>query len=429
MLQLVHRRHRLAAHIFDGVLVAEPVRPLHGVVHVPAPVVLAHVAERGADAALRGDGVAAGREHLGDAGGLQPGRAHAERGAQAGAAGADHHHVIGVVDDVVGADEGMVIAFIELPFVKAESQHRDDAGQRQQHAERLDHQQRADPDATRRGRSPRSPPAGRAAGDGRWRRPARSADAIGSGAAIQETTSARVAPVRRPAQMNHSVSGTSARAVRRCAHQCAAPALAEPRPRARPSGERMMSMCGLMSGHVVAHHTTRPTTQSSTVSTPVADHHRPADAVYQRQLEAIARHPRRRWRMPVKKWKNSASVQPNSSSMPIGEREPLHGGEGVVGRGGGDQPPGQQQRADAQRDAGDAMRIDSAMLIGRRRPEDAATAGGGSACRRNCAPPSARRVRLSMDRSILSARRLAQAVTIAYAFGEGGSTRAPGIRH
>ena len=48
MLELDDRRDRLAAHVFDGVLVAEPVRALDGVVHVPAPVVLAHVAERGA---------------------------------------------------------------------------------------------------------------------------------------------------------------------------------------------------------------------------------------------------------------------------------------------------------------------------------------------------------------------------------------------
>ena len=106
MLQLVDRGDRLAAHVFDGVLVAQPVRPLHGVVHVPAPVVLAHVAERRGDAALRRDGVAARRKHLGDAGGLQARGAHAEGGAQAGAAGAHHHHVIGVVDDVVGARGG-----------------------------------------------------------------------------------------------------------------------------------------------------------------------------------------------------------------------------------------------------------------------------------------------------------------------------------
>src|SRR5262245_64856048 len=71
MLELVDRVGRAAAHVLDGVLVAEPVSALDGVVHVPAPVVLAHIAERGGDAALRRDGVGARREHLGDAGGLE----------------------------------------------------------------------------------------------------------------------------------------------------------------------------------------------------------------------------------------------------------------------------------------------------------------------------------------------------------------------
>ena len=118
MLELDDRRDRLAAHVFDGVLVAQPVRPLDGVVHVPAPVVLAHVAERGADAALGRHGVAAGREDLGDAGGLQARLAHAEGGAQAGAAGADHDDVVGVVDDAVGGPVagGLLIAFIPSSF-------------------------------------------------------------------------------------------------------------------------------------------------------------------------------------------------------------------------------------------------------------------------------------------------------------------------
>ena len=102
MVELVDRRRRLAHQIFDGVLVAQPVRPLDGVVHVPAPVVLAHVAERGGDAALGGNGMRAGGEDLGDIGGLQPRLAGAERGAQAGAAGADHHHIVGMVDEGIG---------------------------------------------------------------------------------------------------------------------------------------------------------------------------------------------------------------------------------------------------------------------------------------------------------------------------------------
>jgi hypothetical protein len=102
MFELVHRGRRLADHIFDRVLVAQPVRSLDGIVHVPRPVVGRVVAERGGDSALRGDGVAAGREDLGDAGGLEAlfGRAHGC--AEAGSAGADDHDVVDVVDDLVG---------------------------------------------------------------------------------------------------------------------------------------------------------------------------------------------------------------------------------------------------------------------------------------------------------------------------------------
>ena len=103
MFQLVHRLRRVAAQIFDRVLVAEPVGALDGVVHVPAPVVLAHIAERGGDAALRRDGMGAGREHLGDAGGAQARFAAADHGAQPGAAGADDDDVIGMILDRVGA--------------------------------------------------------------------------------------------------------------------------------------------------------------------------------------------------------------------------------------------------------------------------------------------------------------------------------------
>ena len=102
MLELVHGFRRVAAEIFDGVLVAEPVAALDRVVHVPAPIVGAHIAERGGDAALGGDGVRAGGEHFGDAGGAQARFATADHGAQARAAGADHDHVIGVVGDRIG---------------------------------------------------------------------------------------------------------------------------------------------------------------------------------------------------------------------------------------------------------------------------------------------------------------------------------------
>ena len=102
MLQFNHRGGGFLAHVLDGVLVAQPVRPLDGVVHVPAPVVLAHVAQGRAHAPLRGHGMAAGGEHLGDARGFQPFLRHAEGGAQAGAAGAYDHHVVFMFDEWVG---------------------------------------------------------------------------------------------------------------------------------------------------------------------------------------------------------------------------------------------------------------------------------------------------------------------------------------
>src|SRR5712692_9718586 len=57
MLKLVDRLRRVAAQIFDGVLVAEPVGALDGVVHVPAPVVRPHVAERSRNPTLCRDGM------------------------------------------------------------------------------------------------------------------------------------------------------------------------------------------------------------------------------------------------------------------------------------------------------------------------------------------------------------------------------------
>ncbi len=71
MLQLVDRFRRVAAEILDGILVAQPVRSLDGVVHVPAPIVLAHIAQGRRHSALRRHSVAAGGKDLGDAGGLQ----------------------------------------------------------------------------------------------------------------------------------------------------------------------------------------------------------------------------------------------------------------------------------------------------------------------------------------------------------------------
>ena len=102
MLQLIDGLRRVAAQIFDRVLVSEPVGALDGVVHVPFPVVRPHVAERRGDAALRRDRVRTRRKDLGHAGDVQPRLGAADDGAQSGAAGADDHHVEGVIDDRIG---------------------------------------------------------------------------------------------------------------------------------------------------------------------------------------------------------------------------------------------------------------------------------------------------------------------------------------
>src|SRR5262249_14191661 len=103
VLKLVDGGGRLAAEILDRVLVAEPVGAFDRVVHVPAPVVLAHIAELGGYAALGRTRVRARRKPLGDAGRLQASLAAAQRRAQAGAAGTDHHDAIGVVGGRIGA--------------------------------------------------------------------------------------------------------------------------------------------------------------------------------------------------------------------------------------------------------------------------------------------------------------------------------------
>src|SRR3569832_472952 len=93
VLELHHQARGRSAHVFDRVLVAEVIAALHRVVHVPVPVVRAHVAERGIHAALRRDRVRARRKDLGYDGhrGLRLGQL--QRGAQATAARADHQRV------------------------------------------------------------------------------------------------------------------------------------------------------------------------------------------------------------------------------------------------------------------------------------------------------------------------------------------------
>jgi len=82
-----------ASKVFHRVRIAQPVRALDGVIHVPLPVVGAHIGQRRGDAALRGHGVGPGRKHLGDTGGLEPLLGQTQRRTQARAARTDHDGV------------------------------------------------------------------------------------------------------------------------------------------------------------------------------------------------------------------------------------------------------------------------------------------------------------------------------------------------
>ena len=101
VLELIDGRGGLARQIFHGVVVAQPVRPLDGVVHVPFPAVGPHILQGCRNAALRRHGVAAGGKNLGDAGSAQALFGHAQGRTEAGAAGAHHHHVEFVVDEFI----------------------------------------------------------------------------------------------------------------------------------------------------------------------------------------------------------------------------------------------------------------------------------------------------------------------------------------
>ena len=101
LLQFQNGRGGLPAHVVDGILIAEPIRALDGVVHVPSPVVLGHVAQGGVHSALGGDRVGAGGKQFGYAGGFETGLRQPHGRAESGTAGADDDGVEFVIDNGV----------------------------------------------------------------------------------------------------------------------------------------------------------------------------------------------------------------------------------------------------------------------------------------------------------------------------------------
>src|ERR1700677_3526773 len=117
--------------------------------------------------------------------------------------------------------------------------------------------------------------------------------------------------------MNQTVNGTSATASTRSIHQWWKPDRADPRPRARPRGERRISTCGV-SDMDCPYQIARPTTQISTEQTPVA-----MSTVQDKSVYCCFSNPKptsqARWRIPLKKWYIRATVQPNRQNSPTGD--------------------------------------------------------------------------------------------------------------
>uniref|UniRef100_A0A2M4B0P9 Putative secreted protein n=1 Tax=Anopheles triannulatus TaxID=58253 RepID=A0A2M4B0P9_9DIPT len=109
--QLDHGLRGLARHVVDRVLIAQPIRTLHRIVHVPLPVVLFHVAQGRIDAALRRDRVRARGEQLRNDGCLEAFRHQTEGRPQSGTTGTDHHRIVRVVHHRVLARDGIRVRF------------------------------------------------------------------------------------------------------------------------------------------------------------------------------------------------------------------------------------------------------------------------------------------------------------------------------
>ena len=94
MLKLINSFRRFARQIFHRVRITKPIGSLDGIIHVPLPMIWAHIRKRGRDPALRRNRMRAGWKHFGDAGGAQPLLCHAQSCPQASATSADYNNII-----------------------------------------------------------------------------------------------------------------------------------------------------------------------------------------------------------------------------------------------------------------------------------------------------------------------------------------------
>ena len=78
----------------NSILITKPIRTLHGVVHVPPPIILVHVSKRSVDTTLSSHSMRTCGEELRDTGGFEASLGQTESGAQTSTSGADNNRIV-----------------------------------------------------------------------------------------------------------------------------------------------------------------------------------------------------------------------------------------------------------------------------------------------------------------------------------------------
>src|ERR1700677_409084 len=85
MLELQNRILRSFAHIFYSILITKPIGTLDGVVHMPTPIIRAHITKRSRDATLSSHSMATSWKNLADTGCRKAFFCHTKCSAKTGA--------------------------------------------------------------------------------------------------------------------------------------------------------------------------------------------------------------------------------------------------------------------------------------------------------------------------------------------------------